>query len=73
MVSELHKDLERCRADMAAQDAALAAMVEQHEAARAAASDSTDRSKAGPFAFRVRVFGMWPQTLRIDPKWARQF
>ena len=52
LVSELQEDLERCHADLTAQDAALAALVEQHEAARAVASDSTDRSKVCCWALR---------------------
>lgn len=44
-MNELRKDLDRCRAEMAAQDAALAAMVQEHESARAVASDSTERAK----------------------------
>ena len=45
VVSELQKELEQCRADMAAQDLVLAAMVQEHESVRASASDSRERSK----------------------------
>jgi len=45
LVSDLQKELEECRAEMGAQDSAMAAMVQQHDMARASASDSIDRSK----------------------------
>ena len=45
LVSDLQKEVEECRAEMGAQDSAMAAMVQQHDMARASASESIDRSK----------------------------